>query len=93
MGVRPRRETIVQKTPQVASDRDFINAQTIFNNDHDNSSGLGVGEDMHYTETAEGNLIDAKGVRGRYVRLYSNGNSSNDSNHYIEVEVFGRATE
>jgi len=29
------------------------------------------------------------GVKGRYVRLYSQGNTSNDMNHYIEVEVFG----
>jgi hypothetical protein len=44
---------------------------------------------MNYVETYEGKLIDAKGVRARYVRLYSNGNSSNELNHYIEVEVFG----
>jgi hypothetical protein len=28
-------------------------------------------------------------VHGQYVRLYSNGNTSNDLNHYIEVEVHG----
>ncbi len=76
---------------QVADDPDFItNVRTLFNNDGDNSSGLGAGSDMHYVETAEGKLIDAKGVRARYVRLYSNGNSSNELNHYIEVEVFGK---
>lgn len=75
---------------QVADDPDFIiNVQTVFNNDHDNSSGLGVGKDMHYVETAEGKLFDAKGVEGRYVRCYSNGNTNNDLNHYIEVEVYG----
>jgi hypothetical protein len=75
---------------QVADDPDFTtNVRTLFNNDLDNSSGLGSGSDMHYVETAEGKLIDAKGVRARYVRLYSNGNSSNELNHYIEVEVFG----
>ncbi len=78
---------------QVADDPDFItNVRTLFNNDIDNSSGLGLGSDMHYVETAEGKLIDAKGVRARYVRLYSNGNSSNELNHYIEVEVFGKPT-
>ena len=76
---------------QVADDPDFItNVTTLFNNDIDNSAGLGVGKDKHYTETAEGRLIDAKGVRARYVRLYSQGNNSNDLNHYIEVEVFGK---
>jgi hypothetical protein len=76
---------------QVADDPDFIvNVRTLFNNDDDNSSGLGAGSDMHYVETAEGKLIDAKGVLSRYVRLYSDGNSSNELNHYIEVEVFGK---
>ncbi|MBN2137917.1 MAG: hypothetical protein JW720_08920 [Sedimentisphaerales bacterium] len=76
---------------QAAGDPDFItNVRTIFNNDGDNSIGLGVGEDMHYTETNEGKLIDAKGVRGRYVRLYSSGNTANDLNHYTEVEVYGK---
>ena len=77
---------------QVADDPDFIvNVRTLFNNDHDNSSGPAVGKDLHYIETYEGKLVDAKGVQARYVRLYSNGNNSNDLNHYIEVEVFGRA--
>ena len=77
---------------QVADDPDFTsNVTTIFNNDFDNSLGLGVGKDMHYVDTNEGRLIDAKGVRARYVRFYSNGNSSNDLNHYIEVEVYGKA--
>ncbi len=79
---------------QVADDRDFIaNVQTAFNNDIDNSSGRGVGKDMSYVETAEGKLIDARGVQGRYVRLYSRGNTSNDLNHYIEVEVYGKAAQ
>jgi hypothetical protein len=76
---------------QVADDPDFItNVRTLFNNDNDNSSGLGTGKDMHYVDTYEGKLIDAKGIHGRYVRLYSNGNNTNDYNHYIEVEVFGK---
>jgi len=76
---------------QVASDPDFIsNVTTLFNNDIDNSAGLGVGKDKHYTETSEGRWIAGKGVRARYVRLCSWGNNSNDLNHYIEVEVYGK---
>lgn len=76
---------------QTADDPDFITGvRTVFNNDHDNSAGLGLGSDMNYVETAEGRLIDAKGVEARYVRLYSNGNSSTRTNHYVEVEVFGK---
>ncbi len=76
---------------QVSDDPDFITGvETIYNNDLDNSSGQGVGTDKHYVETAEGKLIDAKGVQGRYVRCYSNGNTNNDLNHYIEIEVYGK---
>jgi len=50
----------------------------------------GSGKDPAYIETYEGKLIDAKGVKGRYVRLYSKGNTTNKLNHYIEVEVFGK---
>jgi hypothetical protein len=77
---------------QVSDDPDFIqNVQTIFNNDQNNSLGLGAGKDYEYIETNEGRLIDAKGVKGRYVRLYSKGNTSNEMNHYTEVDVYGKA--
>tara|TARA_A100001015_G_scaffold83713_1_gene92924 strand:- start:7545 stop:8186 length:642 start_codon:yes stop_codon:yes gene_type:complete len=76
---------------QVADDTDFIsNVVTVYNSDHDNSAGLGIGKDKEYIETNGGRLIDAKGVQAQYIRLYSNGSSSSDMNHYIEVEVFGR---
>ena len=76
---------------QVSDDPDFIkDVKTVFNNDTDNSLGLGVGKDMGFIENYQGKLIDAKGVQGRYVRLYSNGNTSNNMNHYIEVEVWGK---
>ena len=79
---------------QVAGDADFItNVRTLFNNDIDNSVGLGVGKDKHYVETNKSKLIYAKGVQGRYIRLYSNGNNFNDLNHYIEVEVYGKPVE
>ena len=75
---------------QVADDEDFIsNVKTIYNNDDENITGLGIGQDKTYFENYEGRLIDAKGAKGRYVRLYSKGNSGDDQNHYTEVEVFG----
>jgi len=74
----------------VADDKDFLRGvTTIFNNDHDNSSGLGIGKDKEYIETFDGKLFDPKGVKARHVRLYSGGNTSNDMNHYVEVEVYG----
>jgi hypothetical protein len=79
---------------QLANDKDFVtDVKTVFNNDLDNSAGLGIGKNMHYVETSEGKLIDCLSQgspRARYVRLYSNGNTSNDLNHYIEVEVYGK---
>jgi len=76
---------------QVANDPNFTTGvETIFNNDMDDSTGLGLGRDMHYVDTHFGELLNAKGVRGRYVRLYSAGNTTDDLNHYIEVEVYGK---
>lgn len=78
---------------QLSDDADFINGvTTLFNNDHDNTSGLGVGKDPAYIETYKGRLLatpTADGIKARYVRLYSSGNTTNTLNHYIEVEVYG----
>ena len=75
---------------QVSDDPAFkTGVTTVFNNDHDNSSKLGAGADKEYIEVAEGRLVDPKGAKGRYVRLYSKGNTTNDLNHYVEVEVYG----
>jgi hypothetical protein len=75
---------------QVSDDPAFKSGvTTIFNNDHDNSSKMGVGKDKEYVEVAEGKLFDPKGAKGRYVRLSSKGNTTNDLNHYVEVEVYG----
>jgi hypothetical protein len=77
---------------QLADDPDFIeNVRTVFNNDQDNSAGLGVGKDNEYFEMAEGKLIEVKGDKARYVRCYSKGSTADEQNHYIEVEVHGRA--
>lgn len=76
---------------QVSNDPAFkTGVITIFNNDTGDSLGLGAGKDLSYVETYEGKLMEGKGARGRYVRLFSNGNSRDDLNHYIEVEVYGR---
>lgn len=75
---------------QLAQDADFITGvKTIFNNDNDNSAGMGIGTDKEYVETNEGKIIDAKGMPARYVRLYSQGSTSSELNHYTEVEVYG----
>jgi hypothetical protein len=75
---------------QVSDDPAFkTGVTTVYNNDHDNSSKVAPGKDKEYIEVAEGRLFDPKGAKGRYVRLYSNGNTTNDLTHYVEVEVYG----
>lgn len=84
---RVYRDVIVQ----VSNDANFgEGVKTVFNNDHDNSAGLGVGDDYEYVETYEGKLVDVGGVTGRYVRVYGNGNTANEMNHYTEVAVYGK---
>jgi hypothetical protein len=75
---------------QVSDDPEFTkNVQTLFNNDQDNSSMVGIGTDREYFEGYEGKLIDAKGAKGRYVRCYSKGNTDHALNCYTEIEVYG----
>jgi len=79
---------------QITNDPEFKEGVvTVFNNDYDNSAGMGKGKDRPYVESRFGKLIAVDGVTGRYVRLYSKGNTSNDMNHYIEVEVHGTPVE
>lgn len=75
---------------QISDDPQFeAGVTTVYNNDYDQSARLGKATDNPYVETRFGMIVDGRGVKGRYVRLYSNGNTSNEMNHYIEVEVFG----
>jgi len=76
---------------QASNDPEFKEGvTTLYNNDHDNSAGMGVGEQMEYLESNKGRLIDAKGVKARYVRVYGQGNTANDKNHFVELEVWGK---
>jgi hypothetical protein len=79
---------------QVSDDPTFAKGvTTVYNNDSANELGLGAGKDLNYIESYQGKLVDAKGVKGRYVRLYSKGNTTDKLNHYIEVEVWGKPAE
>ena len=75
---------------QVADDPDFTkNVQTLFNNDIENTAGLGIGKDKQYFETNQGKLLDTKGIKGRYLRFYSKGSNTSALNCYTEIEVYG----
>ena len=76
---------------QVSNDPEFQEGvTTLFNNDFDESADMGRGSDSPYVESRFGKLIDGRGTSAQYVRFYSSGNTSNDMNHYIEAEVYGR---
>ncbi len=77
---RVYRDVVVQISDDPKFEKDVT---TIY----DNSA---AGKDKPYIESHLGKLVDAKGAKGRYVRLSSAGNTTNKMNHYIEVEVFGK---
>lgn len=74
---------------QVADDPDFkTGVTTLYNNDNDNSSGLGIGTDREYFETRYGRVIDGKNTKARYVRGYTKGSSLSALNGWQEIEVY-----
>lgn len=76
---------------QVSDDPAFKeNVRTVFNNDQDNSLGLGTGKDLEYFETWQGKVVEVDGVRGRYVRVWGNGPSVHGSAvTFVEIEIHG----
>ncbi|HUT37494.1 MAG TPA: discoidin domain-containing protein [Planctomycetota bacterium] len=80
-------DVVVQLSDDPAFSR---NVRTVYNNDHDNSSRLGIGTDKEYIDSHEGLLIDATGAEARYVRLWGNGNTETDLNHCTEIEVYAK---
>jgi hypothetical protein len=74
---------------QVSDDPEFkTGVTTLFNNDTDNSSGLGVGTDREYFERQWGRVFDGKGAKARYVRGYTNGSHLSKLNCWQEIEVY-----
>ena len=74
---------------RVSDDAEFkTGVTTLYNNDTDNSSGLGVGTDREYFETKFGRAVPAKGIKARYVRGYSKGSNQSGLNCWQEIEVY-----
>lgn len=74
---------------QVSDDPEFkTGVTTVYNNDTDNTSGLGIGSDREYFERQFGRVFDAKGVKARYVRGYSKGSHLSALNCWQEIEVY-----
>jgi hypothetical protein len=74
---------------QVSDDAEFkTGVTTLYNNDHDNSAGFGIGTDREYFELEFGRVVPAKGVKARYVRGYTRGSSLSAMNAWQEIEVY-----
>ncbi len=76
---------------QVSDDPAFkAGVTTLFNNDIEDKLKLGAkGTDKNYIETNHGRFIEGNGAKGRYIRAWTAGNSANEMNHYVEMQVFG----
>lgn len=75
---------------QASDDPEFkTGVTTLYNNDGDNSSGLGVGTDREYFEMQYGRAVPVKGVKARYVRGYTRGSNQSAMNAWQEIEVYG----
>lgn len=85
---------------RVAGDAEISrDVRTVFNNDHDNSLGLGKGSDYEYQEGHYGKVIPCTdphphGVSGRYVRIWTGRHTAGRDEEqpmtqYAEVEVWG----
>ena len=81
---------------QLTDDAEFgENVRTVFNNDHDGSSGLGTGTGTAYIARWWGELVDTRGSdRGgapaRFVRVYSNDGTAGEPTRLVEIAVYGK---
>ena len=74
---------------QISDDPEFKDGvTTVYNNDTDNSSKLGVGTDREYFELEFGRVLPVKGVKARYIRGYTKGSSLSAINCWQEIEVY-----
>lgn len=80
---------------QVAGDPGFERGVvTLFNNDHDDSSGLGRGTDTAYLARWWGEVVDARGedregTPARHVRVYTGSGMGGEAARFVEVAVYG----
>ena len=78
---------------RISTTADFSSdVTTVFNNDLDNSLGLGAGTDGEYDETESGKIVHFPQTRARYIRLHTFGNNHDDQNRLLEVMVGQRAS-
>lgn len=80
---------------RAAKDMPFdTNATTLFNNDHDNSSGLGTGDDSAFYSRWWGEIVDARGpdmagTAARYIRVHTADGTAYEPPRFVEIAVYG----
>ena len=81
---------------QIADDLEFSsNVRTVFNNDHDNSSGLGQGSDTAFFARWWGEIVDLRGpakegTPARCIRVWTNGACGGEPTRLVEIQAFGK---
>ncbi len=81
---------------RVSDDANFSqNVRTLFNNDHDNSAGMGTGSDTAYLSVGWGEIVDARDVdltpvTARFIRVYTGKSTDGLSPRYVEIAVYGK---
>ncbi|MBN2449838.1 MAG: FMN-binding protein [Lentisphaeria bacterium] len=81
---------------QTADDPEFTqNVRTLFNNDHDDSSGQGVGTDTAFFARWWGELVDTRGpgkagTPMRCIRVWTNGGCGDEDTRFVEIQAFGK---
>jgi formylglycine-generating enzyme required for sulfatase activity len=63
---------------------------TVLNTDTDGSSGMGKGTDAGWVEDINGRPITIAPAKGRYVKVWTNGRTSDDTNVFTEIAVYGK---
>ncbi len=81
---------------RIADDPSFKkNTTMLFNNDHDDSTGLGTGQDTAYYSRWWGEIVDARGpdftgTTARYVRVYTADGMEDEPPRFVEIAVYGK---
>jgi hypothetical protein len=82
---------------QLSDDPEFkAGVKTIYNNDHDNSSGMGKGKGTTYASRWWGEIADARDeefnevTSARYVRVYTSDGAGAEAPSFVEVSVYGK---
>lgn len=61
---------------------------TIFNNDSDNSAGVGIGTHSEYIETQDGKVFTIPDINAQYIQVWSGDDNLGGNATLVEIEAF-----